>query len=111
MPNKLRGYVPFVIGDEEYYLRLGFNQLAAADSQLETSSIQAAISGRFDAIQALLTVGLSNRRNPSNMGRILRDALDDGAVTLDYCLDRLIEALKASGVLSDAEGDEEHEGE
>lgn len=103
MSNKLRGYVPFQIGDEEYQLRLGFTQLAAADSQLGTASIQAAVAGRFDAILALLTAGLANKKNPPNIGKVLRDALDDGELDVTYCMERIVEALKASGVFKEAD--------
>lgn len=111
MSNKLRGYVPFEIGDEEYLLRLGFTQLAAADSQLGTASIQAAMAGRFDAVLALLMAGLSNKRNPANITKMLRNALDDGELNLSYCTSKIAEALEASGVISADDDGEDTEGE
>lgn len=110
MSNRLRGYVPFPIGDEEYMLRLGFTQVAAADSQIGSSSIQAAMQGRFDAILALLMAGLSNKRNPPKMAKVLRDALDNGEVAADECMTAIVEALKASGVIAEG-GDGDDDGD
>lgn len=109
MSNKARGFVPFTIGDEEYQLRLGFTQIAAADSQIGQASIQAAMAGRFDAILALLMAGLGHRHNPPNMAKVLRNALDNGEVNVNQCVTAIAEALKASGVVSESDDDDEDE--
>ena len=102
--NRHRGYVPIEIGGEEYYLRYDFQALARADQRMNGSLLQALAQARFDAIETALTVGLQNGYNPRNA---VTEALKHLEVSkLAYYLDRILEALKAAGVISDEEADE-----
>jgi len=104
MANRQRGYVPIEIGGEEYYLRYDFQALARADQRLNGSLLQALAQGRFDAIEAALAVGLQNGYNPRNA---VAQALKDLEVSeFGYYLDRILEALKAAGLITDEEADE-----
>ena len=104
MSNRHRGYVPIEIGGEEYYLRYDFQALARADQRMNSSLLQALAQARFDAIETALTVGLQNGYNPRNA---VTEALRHLEVSkLAYYLDRILEALKAAGVISDEEADE-----
>ena len=109
MGNKHQGFVPFEINGEEHQLRLGFSQIAAADSQLGTSSVNASMAGRVDAILTLLTVGLNNPANGKGMARILRTAINRNEVNPIYAAERIAEALKASGVLGDGDDDDDED--
>ena len=102
--NRHRGYIPIEIGGEEYYLRYDFQALARADQRMNGSLLQALAQARFDAIETALTVGLQNGYNPRNA---VTEALRHLEVSkLAYYLDRILEALKAAGLITDEEADE-----
>lgn len=104
MANRQRGYVPIEIGGEEYYLRYDFQALARADQRLNGSLLQALAQGRFDAIETALAVGLQNGYNPRSA---VTQALKDLEVSrFAYYMDRIMEALKAAGLITDEEADE-----